>query len=545
MNGWNKHLSPPCSFLPIIFFLFMGAMLLNMGLSAQDFRRFEKKPVPKQPPREFQFIAYFYNQMVMNNIYAQNDFLNGQTVGRLFGKNTTTTAPFESYYFEQRILPFFILQPKLMDGRAVLRASFEIDWTWGDRNYSVGGNTGSAFNADQVNIQTQNVELELIPFKGVAVQLGLQRLFDTPYNPYRTFFSTMTNTGYRLAFWGSDAVGISARYDRDFHRSRVGYYQLYENSIQKKDDVVLWEAIHERDLTPTWRQGVSLWWVQDRANGVGGVSILGQGLNSLLNDYNGTFRFPLGNGPQKPYKADIYWLGTFWHRNAEFDLGRWMMSGFVITNQGKVKVIPKNGGETETTDISGWAGNLRAGYRYGQTAEDIITLDLLYTSGDEDTLSDQKYSGVITGNTWGSPGAIFISHGSYLLMPHGNVVNRYVAAVNDISNLGLGLSYAALGIHKDIIPHKLSVRVGGSLGFSQVAPPKGGKEIGKELNFRLSYQPRVFMNIELHAAYLWLGDFFRSSTVNGVQERPGDPPLETEKPNNPWTVFLAFKWLMF
>ena len=514
------------------------------GAVAQRLDTFEKKPVPKEPPREFRFIAYFFNQMVMNNIYPRNDFLNGQTVGRLFGKNSTTTAPFETAYFEQRILPFFIYQPKLFDGRAILRASFEIDWTWGDRSYSVGGNTGSAFNADQVNIQTQNVELELIPYPGVAINLGLQRLFDTPYNPYRTFFSTMTYTGYRLAFWGSDAVGISVRYDRDFSRTKLGYYQLYENNIQEKDDVVLWEAMYERDLTPTWRQGLSVWWIHDRANGVGGVSILGQGLNSLLNDYNGTFRFPLGNTPVKPYKADIYWMGTFWNRNAEFTLGRWMTSGFAITNQGKVRVVPKEG-DTETTDISGFAANLRAGYRYGQTAEDIVTMDLLYTTGDGDTLSDSKYSGVLTGNTWGSPGAIFISHGSYLLMPHGNVVNRFVAAVNDLSNLGLGLSYVALGIHKDIIPHKLSARAGAAAAYSQFAPPEGGREVGKEINFRLSFQPKVFMKIELHGAYLWLGDFFTSSVVNGRQERPAVPPMKTDKPNNPWIVFLAFKWLMF
>ena len=35
--------------------------------------------------------------------------------------------------------------------------------------------------------------------------------------------------------------------------------------------------------------------------------------------------------------------------------------------------------------------------------------------------------GVLTGSNWGSPEALFISSGAYLLFPHGNVVNRLVA----------------------------------------------------------------------------------------------------------------------
>ena len=502
-----------------------------------------EEKVPKRPLKEFQFLAYFFNQGVTNNIFASNDFLKGQTVGRLFGGNTTTTGEVSTTYFEQRLIPFIIYQPKLMDGRAILRASFEIDWTWGDVSYSTGGNFGSAFSADQVNLQTQNVEVELIPRKSWAINLGLQRLYDTPYNPYRTFFETMTLTGYRLSLWGSDAVGITVRHDQDYARAKAGYYQLYENNIQQKDDVVLWELMYERDLTPTWRQGISFWHVNDRANGEGGVSILGQGLNANLNGYNGTFRFPLGNTPQHPYKADVFWLGTFWNRNAEFKLGRWMLTGFATSNFGSVRV-EKDGEETRT-DILGFAANLRTGYRYGQTAEDIATLELIYTTGDKDTLRDGKYSGVITGNTWGSPGAVFISHGAYLVFPHGNVVNRFIAAVSDLSNLGLGVLGGTLNLHHDLIPHKLSAKIGAAAAVSQYAPLHGGRFIGYEINGRISLRPRVFMNVELHAAHMWLGDFYTSSAVNGKQERLSDPVVKTSKPQNPWTVFVVFKWLLF
>ena len=518
-------------------------LLLIQTASAQSLWDGTAQNVPKKPIKEFQFLAYFLNQGVMNNIYASNDFLKGQTVGRLFGRNTTTTNRTQTLYFEQRLLPFLIFQPKLLDGKAILRTSFEIDWTWGDISYSTGGNFGSAISADVVNIQTQNVEVELIPWNGWACNLGLQRMFDTPYNPYRTFFNTMTNTGYRLAFWGTDGVGITVRHDRDFSRWRAGYYQLYENNIQQKDDVTLFKLFYQRDLTPTWQQGLSLWYVNDRANGEGGVSILGQGLNSTLNNYNGTFRFDLGNTLNQPYKADIYWLGTFWNRNPEFTLGRWMNTGFVVSNIGTVHI--KEDKWRKKVDINGYAANMRTGYRYGQTAEDVFTMDLIYASGDKDSLSDKKYNGVMTGNTWGSPAAIFISHGAYLVFPHGNVVNRFISCVGDLSNLGFGLMGGTINLHKDFIPHKLSGKIGYAAAASRYAPQFGGKNIGQEINFRVSYQPKVFMNIEFHAAYMWLGDFYESTAVNGKQDRITDPIIKTGTPENPWTCFLVFKWLLF
>ncbi len=116
------------------------------------------KAAPKDYPREFQFLAFYYTQAVASSVYSANPFT-GEVIGRLFGDNQSKTTPGTAMYMEQRIIPFFIYQPKLFDGRAVLRAAFEIDWTWGDESYLVGGNRGGGFNGGRVNIQTQNIEL--------------------------------------------------------------------------------------------------------------------------------------------------------------------------------------------------------------------------------------------------------------------------------------------------------------------------------------------------------------------------------------------------
>ncbi len=491
--------------------------------------------VPQKSDKEFQFIALFYNQYVTSNYFPTNDFLRGQIFGRLFGQNTTTTSATQTTaYFEQRFLPFFIYTPKLMNGKVIFRASFEIDYTWGDVAYGTGGNFGGGLSADQVNLQTQNIQLEYIPAKRWAINLGLQRMFDNPSNAYRTLFDQLTNTGYRLTYWGTDATGINVRYDGDFQKLKMGYWKFYENSIQKNDDVNRWEIMYERDLSRNWKLGFSADYVMDRANGDGGPSILGQGLNSTLADYNGVFRFPLGGNP---YRADVFWLGSFWTRNADYSSDRFMLTGFANYNFGRVDTAGITSGDFgKRASIGGLGANLKTGYRYGRTAGDVVQADIIYTSGDANGINDNRYSGVMTGNNWGSPVSIFISHGAYILFPHGNVVNRFVSAVNDPSNLGYGVTGAVFNAHKDLIPHKLNAKVGGAFALSNVAPGGGGFNIGQEANFRISYAPKVFMNIELHAAYLWLGDFYDSPTVNGNA---------ASRPANPWTAFIVYRWLMF
>ena len=105
-------------------------------------------------------------------------------------------------------------------------------------------------------------------------------------------------------------------------------------------------------------------------------------------------------------------------------------------------------------------------HRYGQQMNDQIVLDTIFTTGDNNNISDGTYNGVLTGNNWTSPGAVFIGHGLYLLLPHGNVVNRFVAAVIDIQNLGYGMQAASLQVHKDLVPNKLKAKVGGGVGYA-------------------------------------------------------------------------------
>lgn len=516
-------------------FLFSGLLMSQTTENNPGFRAFDKA-IPAKANKELQFFAYFYNQGVAANWFPANDFLKGQIVGRLFGSNTTVTSDsIHGFYAEQRFLPFFIYSPRIFDNKVTLRASFEIDWTWGDVAYGAGGNFGSAISADQVNLQTQNVEMEYIPRKYWTINLGLQRMYDTPHDLYRTIFDKFTNTGYRLAYWGTDGVGISVRREKDYSKLKGGFYKLYENNVELNDDVTLFELSGQQTLTQKWNLGASIYALRDRSTGKGGVSILGQGLTSTLTLYNGAFRFPLG---ADPYRANIAWLGGFFSRNEDFMMDRWLLSGWVNYNLGTVTQRKETGESAwrQTATVGGLGANLRGGYRYGQTTGDAVTMDVLFTSGDANGVTDGRYSGVMTGNTWGSPGGIFIGSGAYLLFPQGNVVNRFVSAVNDISNMGYGVTGATVNLSRDFIPNKLHTKIGAAAALSQVRPFGGGHLIGYEANAKIGYDLGAFLTLEAHAAHLWLGDFYDSRLANGGQ---------SFRPVNPWIGFICMKWLIF
>lgn len=483
---------------------------------------------------QFKFLAYFFTRGEMTNIAPTNDLLQGRVVGRLFGTNTTNTAQGTSWLFEQRLIPFFIFEPKILDHLARLRASFEINWTWGDASYGVGANFGGGFSGRQINLETQNVEIELSLGPRWQLDLGLQRLWDNVRNPYQTFFSTVSLSGERLAYWGSDAVGATIYGLEWGQRFKLGAYDLYHNKIQQDDHVLLFEALTDRDVHAGWHVGGSVRYLRDTSSGAGGVSVLGQGPDSPLADYNGVFRFPLMGAP---YHAHVAWLGLNTSYNPELTAGRFGGSAFVVADLGQVSVRQADGRWGRAAEILGLAVDARAGFRYGKSRDDAITGEVVYTTGDANGTADGRYGGVVTGNTWGTPGAPFVSTGTYLLLPHSNVVNRFYAAVFDLSNQGYGLTAGIVNASYDPVPDKLTLKVGAAVGSANVAPPSGGHLVGTEFNAALVWRIRVFFAAEVHAAYLHLGDFYDSP-----REQPGQTG---GRPADPWTAFVDLKWLMF
>ncbi len=508
-------------------FFILLLICVQLGLAQDDVK-------DETPIKEIQFIGYSFTRMTASNVSPVNEILQGQVIGRLFGQNSTTTVPQTAVYLEQRFVPYFVYQPKILDGYATFRSLFKIDYTWGDQAYGVGNNRGGGINAGQINLQTLMANVEIKPSDKWNVVVGLQRLFDNVRDPNVNTLQTFQSSGYKLSYWGTQAVGINSFFKPNpWTLGRIGMFQLWENEIRRDDDVVLWMFDVESRIQPLLEIGVDLWYAYDRAKNAGGISVLGQGLNSALAEYNGAFRLKLP-GLTQSYTADIFWLGGHLSYNRDFLMGRWWFDAFVMTNFGNIDSVINNE-KYKAASILGFSANLMASYKYGMTANDKISAEILFSSGDGNNANDGMVNSVITGNVYGSPVGIYSAHRAFLLFPDPQVVNRYYSAVHDISNMGLGVTALFLNFSKDFIPNRFNGKIGIASAISNVIPKNGDALIGNELNIELRYNLKVFLSWTLSASYLWLGDFYNAPSVT----------YDNKRPKNPFVIFTTLNWLMF
>jgi hypothetical protein len=189
----------------------------------------------------------------------------------------------------------------------------------------------------------------------------------------------------------------------------------------------------------------------------------------------------------------------------------------------------------KAANLLGITANASFNYKYGMTAFDKIAFEAIYTTGDENGASDGTVNSVVTGNVYGSPVGIYSTHRALLLFPDPQVINRYYSVVQDISNMGLGVTAAFLNIYKDFIPNKFSGKIGFASALSNIKLKGGGSYMGTEVNVEFKYNLKVFLTLGVSAGYVALGDFFDAPSSTYLLSRPKDP----------WVLFTTLSWLMF
>jgi len=185
------------------------------GLDAQLEWRDENGREDDPKPDQLQIINYFFTRASVTNQLADPSGLKGVSLGPLggiAGSAVRTGDDSITFYVEQRWIPVIAYSPSFVDGLATFRAQLEIDFTWGLSANQVQPNQGGGFNADQVNIQTKNVNVSVYPTRDpdqLTVTLGTQSFYDSVYDPATTPLFDLVKTGYKLAFLGTDATGVS------------------------------------------------------------------------------------------------------------------------------------------------------------------------------------------------------------------------------------------------------------------------------------------------------------------------------------------------
>lgn len=499
----------------------------------------------EEAPREFTLINYFFTRASVTNQVGDPAGLKGVSlgpIGQVVGSAVRVNGGREASYVEQRWIPVVEYTPWFVDGLAAFRAQFEVDYVWGRSANTVQQNEGGGLNADQINIQTKNVNVTLYPTRrpsDLAIVLGTQSVYDSPYESARTPLGDIIRTGYKLTYLGTDATGI-AIYSQRYGPAKLSLLPLGSAQAGKalRDDPRLkfaWlgTADYAYQVQPGTLVGGSVWHLRDSTEGQAyafeGLVNSGPSSNGL-GAYTGVPRFDLDRA-----NGNVTWLGVNFHHNLDFRTSRFAASGFAMYNFGRYTSTGTNATALRQLDISGLGANLEGVYNWGSTANDVLSLEALVSTGDPN-LGDGKYTGAFTMNQYGLPGAVWFNHRTLLLFPFTSTINNYTGAVTDISNQGYGLRTLIASAAWDIVPHKLNLKLGAATAVSGVAPPPTpegiarGKGIGTEVNVELRYTLRFLMTAGLHAGYMKRGSFYDGNTRVTA---------------DPWAVFTTYTWYAF
>ena len=324
------------------------------------------------------------------------------------------------------------------------------------------------------------------------------------------------------------------------HRLKAAFLPIGAAQPNKADEgdprlsyVYLSTIDYSYEAWPGTEIAFSLWHLRDNTEGKAfafeGLVPSGPASTGLF-PYTGVADFDL----ESP-TGSVTWVGVNFNHNADFRTGDLAVTGYAIANFGRFE--SQKAGTTLNKDlaIAGFAADLELAYNHGKGLGDVITLEGLFTSGDDD-VKDAEYDGVFTLNHYGLPGAVWFDHKTLLLFPFTSTVSNYTGAVTDISNQGYGLQAAILTGAQDLIPEVLNLKLGVAAARSSATPPPGvfnlqrGRTIGAEFNAELKWNVRYLMTIGLHAGYLAVGDFFDAV-----------PTVDA----NPWAAFSTFTWYGF
>ncbi|MFN7143917.1 MAG: hypothetical protein ACK4YP_09090 [Myxococcota bacterium] len=470
------------------------------------------RPAPDPVGPGLKFLGVVSLRTALSDITTTNPLLNGQLVGTLGGVNTTTTSEELGHASEQRVGAFFTYTPPLWDGRLALDAAFEVDFAFGDAAYGIGGNTGGGYGADQVNLQTRRLGARARVGEDTWLHAGLQFVADGSADPTKSRPDDLFRSGGRLLFFGSEAAGLSAFGEAGDHvRYRLGAYTLAELGVASPDDVTLYMADAAWSPAYAHRLGVHAWMLRDRAGGSGGS--FGTGPTSTLSEIQGGPRLDV-RGPDETVApavdADLLWVGVDHGWNAGLDRGRIGASALAVANVGRLYVEEK-----QDVDVRGLLADVELRARIAEGEGSVARVEALYVTGDDP--GTPTYEGIVTGNAYGTVGAVHATHGCLLLFPDITAINRQVALVYDASGGGAGVMGLTGGAAVDPIPNKLTVGVGGGYAMDAAMNP-----LGSEVNARVSGKPWVLTDVSLRGAVL----------------------LGTELPETPWIGLLSFEWLV-
>ena len=391
---------------------------------------------------------------------------------------------------------------------------------WGDTAGSagvspanIGGrNGGGALGGDRINLETKNIYIWFkLPNTSLDFTVGLQG---------------QTDAYAGLLYGGADMAGIFMTGKFEPVSYKLGWAKLYENDLQKTDDMNLY--VGEVNFVPTkdGKLGVALYYLEDFTGKISAAAELPFGTNTVSPNISGAAAFTLPN-TKKIWTAGL---------NAAFNVGPVTLSGFGFYQFGKVEFLAPPAG-TSDIDVNGYALDLRGDMKLGPGK---FFIEGLYISGGDNTADEYK-SIVTLSDVNASPGgnSAYSRTDMYILLANGDAINTAQSFLGSSGfpsspagpgntspgNAGRGMWHIGTGFAMPL-GKQLTGKVGaGYLEATELLKTdqqatgfrKKGKGMGTEVNANLNYNIMKGLDFGVYGAYAWVGDFFKSDTP-GAQE---------------------------
>jgi hypothetical protein len=419
-------------------------------------------------------------------------------VSNFHGLGTLANEPPTSAYVEQR------MRMKFDFGTENVKAVWfaEMDQNFGDLSGQNGiRNEGGALGGDSINVESKNIYLWFkIPDTSLDFTVGLQNQSD----PYAG-----------VLYGAADMSGIFMTGKFEPVQFKLGWAKLYENLTQKTDDATLYVA--EVNLLPAKAVslGLNFMYLQDDTGANSGVGL-------KLNPTNvGT---PGPTSPLANYKVDLYTPGI----NATFKAGPVTVSGFAFYQFGTAEAMVP--GDVDV-DVNAYGGDLRADVKVGPAN---VFFEGLYLSGDDKTdeynapIGLGEYQGTGTGPGGNSS---YTRTRMQIMLASWDTINVSQCLVgcsggvygDSLGLQGRGLWHVAAGAMMDVTP---KLKVEANVGYAAAVKLQTGesafkdKDLGTEVNAGVNYNIAKGLDFGLFGAYMWLGDFNKTSVTSFDPEDP-------------------------
>jgi hypothetical protein len=460
---------------------------------------------------ENEFHGLFRFRGIVSNF--EDSASGGQAIGGQGGATNGKRSPLTSTYMEQRAR--LVYMAKANDDLKLV-TQFEFDSRFGDNSYnsnSTTRNNGGGIGADQTNLETKNIYLDFkIPSTPVNMKVGIQGFVDN----------------YKGIIFNNDAAGVTAAAKLGKLSLQGGYFRFDDATGTSATNNTYYGGANP---TPSASNTTAVFGTTPATAGqVSGGTNAQVGNNTrdfmtLGGKYNISKDFVVGTDYYLLYsdilrfQQDKTYINMF-GANAELKIGPATINGFALYQTGKIGTLGQN-----HQTLSAFAGNLAARAPVGPGTAKITTL---YISGDRNSAGPGERNDFQTimerGNT-NCGHAFFESNSQLLLRNSGSTGQSDRAVVYDLNNNARGVVAAFVGYDLAIKKLFINSNVGiGAAAKDNANYNNGGvgsgtsNILGTELNTEIGYKLYENLTTSLQAAYLVLGDFYK--TPAGTPDNP-------------------------